>query len=105
MIRYGSVSTADFQALQFLVYGDGTSTTLKVNVNKPPFNVQFEQNPPGGFKVETGEPITATATAAIDLVTGDTILTVTFSAPLPVPPTPTTPTFGLVITMTYDGLP
>jgi hypothetical protein len=107
MIIYSDVMTANFQNLQFFIYGDGVSNVLKINVSKPPFSVNFQNNPPIEFKATGLQPDDDGNSVIItsEIVNSDTILTFTFATPPPLPPSLTDPTYGIVTVCKYQGVP
>ncbi len=78
MIEITDVYSATDSAIGFVIQGDGTTTEVKAVLNKDPFNMSFN-NVPSGLTINLGDPDLGTATASIDLVSTDYILTVNFS--------------------------
>jgi hypothetical protein len=83
VITYTDVSSANINGVQFRLNGDGTSTVLKINLSKPPFNVAFSGVLPAAVSVTTNQ-FGLTATGAITLEPTDAFLTITFNAAPPV---------------------
>jgi hypothetical protein len=65
--------------------GDGTSTSLVLDLSKDPFNLTFS-SPPAAVAMQVAEAngYTDTVTAAIATVSGVTSLTITFGSAPPV---------------------
>jgi hypothetical protein len=103
MITFFSVSKADTAGVQFVIRGDGVSTTLRVSLSKPPFNIAYGGVLPVSFEAVVGtDPgivkINSTQIAN-DPLNGD-VLTVVFSA---APPAGVT--FGLNLSAAFNALP
>lgn len=95
MIRCTNINKADKTGVQFTIIGDGASAVFKCALNKAPFNLAGIT--PSVVTVDTNKPgLTAQGVIAI-LV--DTILTLTFNAPIPVEGV------GPDIVFLYDTLP
>lgn len=101
MITFSSISQANFNTIQLVAQGDASTTTLKLNLTKPPFNLTFSGATPAGYKVDLGgDPDLGTATAALASSVDGDVVTITFSqAP------PATETIGIVLTAFYDSAP
>jgi len=83
-ITYNNIQRANFNGLQFILNGDGTSNVLVLNLSKPPFNINFNGVLPSSVVIETNDiDLTAVGTIALTPL-GEDILTITFSAPPPI---------------------
>jgi len=80
MITFKRVGLSNFNEMQFNVLGDGTSTILKINLSKPPFNLNFNGILPSSAEVDTHAGGSITATAAIATIVDGDIMTITFSS-------------------------
>lgn len=83
MITYTNIQQANFNGVQFIFNGDGVSTSLVLNLSKPPFNINFNGVMPASVKIDTNTPV-FTAAGVLSTLLTDVILTITFSAPPPV---------------------
>lgn len=95
-IRCTAINKADKTGVQFTILGDGVGTTFKAAINKPPFNLAGIT--PSIVVVDTLQQ-GITAQGVINTVLTDTILTLTFSAPIPVIG------IGPDVVFQYDSLP
>lgn len=104
MIEYSDISKADVNGIQLVVHGDDTSTTIHLNLSKPPFDINFNGNLPNEFELSgVDEGITAAATIAPN-EDGDNILTVTYSEPPPAPSEISSGTEGLNVEFIYPSV-
>lgn len=74
MLSFGDISQKDCNNIGFNVYGDGQSTTLKINIKAYPFLMNFEGCVPAIFEEAKG-----LCEVTYDDLSG--ILTLTFSEP------------------------
>lgn len=96
MNRCGPINTADRNGVQFTIVGDGVSPIFKCALNKAPFNLSGIA--PSAVKVETNQ-VGLTAQGTIATIVLDTILTLTFSGPIPVEGV------GPAVNFLYDSIP
>lgn len=102
MIRFSLISPleANFFSCHFYIWGDGTSTTLKVDLAEAPCNLNFNGNYPSdlSFVSWTGDPAFA-PTGALD----KHFVTLTFPSPLPAAPLAGTPSGNVNVVFAYKG--
>ena len=68
---------ADLWSAQITIFGDGTATTVAIDLSKPPFSIDFATSPPTTIYEATGLPATRTFS-----LTGN-VLTITFNTAPP----------------------
>lgn len=105
MLKYSDLNTASFFGVGMVVHGDDVTTTIKVNLSKPPFDIDFNGTLPTDFVCAgMDEGVTATASIATD-INGDNILTYTYSTPPPAPSDVSSGTEGMFVQFIYSSLP
>jgi hypothetical protein len=79
MIKFISVLQADFNTVSFNIIGDGVSTELSLNLNRPPFLINFQGAAPSAVHTTFGHETIVVATATISKVLTDDVMSLTFS--------------------------
>jgi hypothetical protein len=89
----------------YLIFGDGTSSTLAVNLTKQPFNLTgFAAANPVSFEVDVLDNLGVTVTSVAVATTGDGDTLTVFSGPVAVPTSPDGSSAGISITPKYSSL-
>ena len=69
MIAITDISNASVNSVQFIVRGDDLSTSLKIDLTKPPFSFNFGTLVPSSVEVITGDDITAIGSILLGVLT------------------------------------
>lgn len=101
MISYHDISTATFNALQFVSEGSGSGddTHLNLNLSKAPWLIPFGGTTPDSATASGQSEGQAVAAELSQAVSGDILLTLTFD-----PPLASDPNTGVNVSFLYNSL-
>lgn len=96
--------SCNYNGFSFTVLGDGTATSVKVNLSQAPFAISFGGMPPNGVDLQVGdEEVTGTATLSTD-GSGNILLQIDFSSPPPIKSNVSSGTLGVSGSFRYNSL-
>jgi hypothetical protein len=97
-IRYAAVEDGNLRTVDIVLLGDGTSTSVQIDLSQPPFGLNFKANFPTALSVTipTGNEPSSVA------IVGSGILEIQYLRPLPVADLPSlTPRHRIKATLIY----